>query len=274
MLLSKQELKTIIFENEEKLVLILSLRDDTFLQKFKMFIEILNEEKDKKNSWKVYTVFKQFKSFLTTEEIYDFNEEITQIHKMFGDLSLEEIELSILKSLCEGDLEKLIDCEASIEDYLFGLQLFPNKLIEMLTRLLGNKTFLCADGSWHILKLLHYECEKISPQQWIYLLTQIENSFFEFKDWMSCFILTEIIGKDFSTSESFSVVMRLGNTKNEILRSYIPNALEGFIENSNNDEIKQEAYNALINMRDDLSTVVATEALKSYNAVKYQADKN
>jgi hypothetical protein len=272
MLFDNQEMKTIIFEDEEKLALIFSQRDDTFLQNFNIFIEVLNKVKDIEIPWKVYKIFKESKSLLTTEEIHHINEKITQIHKVFGDLSLEEIELNILRSLFEGDIDDLIDCETDIENYLFGLQLFPDKLIEILTNLLTNKNFLQANGSWHILKLLHHECEKISSQQWNYLLPQIENSFSKFKDWMSCFILTEIIGEDFPTSESFVVLMRLKNTENEICRSYIPNALEGFIRNSHDPRIKKEAYNSLTNMKDDKSAIVAKEAIKSYEAIKYDDD--
>jgi hypothetical protein len=263
-----REMERIIFSDAEKLTFVFSRRNNEFLQDFKMFTEILNTEKIRSIPWKAYTVFKNAKSLLTAEESEVIREEITQIHKIFGDISLEEIESNIDMFLHEGSVAGLINCEADIEKYLFGLDVFPSKLIEILIRLLMDKNFLDADGSWHILKILHHECEKVSSHQWEHLLPKIENSFSRFKDWMSCFILTELIGEDFPTMESFYVVVRLRNTSNEICRSYIPNALEGFIRNSNDLKIRREAYNNLVDMMNDKSTIVAKESLKSYKSVQ------
>lgn len=261
-------MERIMFNDEEKLFFIFSQRNDEFLQNFKIFVEILNAKNNMDIPWKAYTVFKNSQSLLTVEETISIHENIIRIHKVFGDLPLEEIESNILKFLYEGSTTGLIDCETNIENYLFGLDIFPNKLIEILAELLMNKSFLDADGSWHILKVLHHECEKVSSQQWSYLLPKIENSFSEFKDWMSCFILTEIIGQDFPTLESFHVLTRLRNINNEVYRSYIPNALEGFIKNSNDPKIRKEAYNNLVDMMNDKSIMVAKESLKSYRSVQ------
>lgn len=267
MLVNKQEMEKIIFQDEGKLVTIFSRRNYALMHNFLLLIEILIE-KEEKIPWSVYTTFKNSQSLLTGEEISRNHEKIKKIHKTFGDLSLEEIELNIFKALDENNVENLIKSEDDIENYLFGLDVFPNKLIEMLKELLDNSTFLYANGSWHILAVLHYECEKVSSQQWIALLPHIEKSYSKFKDWMSCFIITEIIGNDFPTTESFAMLVKLRNIEDEVCRSYIPNALEGFVKNSLDPKIRKEAYNNIVDMLNDMSTIVTKESLRSYESVK------
>lgn len=268
MLVNKQEMKKIIFQDKEKLVTIFSQRNDALTHHFFLLVEILTEEEEKKIPWSTYTTFKTAQSLLTSEELLHDYEKIKQIHKMFGDLPLEEIELNIFKALEQSSIENLVKSEADIENYLFGLNIFPDKLMKMLVKLLNDNIFLCADGSWHILVILHHECEKVSPQQWIALLPHIEKSYSKFKDWMSCFIITEIIGNDFPTTESLAMVIEFKNIENEVFRSYVPNALEGIIKNSTDQKIRKEAYNNLVDMLSDISTIVVKESLKSYESVK------
>lgn len=256
-----------VFQNEEKLINIFLKRDDVLVHNFLLLIEILNEAKQV-IPWNAYTVFKNSQSFLTDEELAYNHEIITQVHRMFGDLSLKEIELNIFKALCKNSVEDLIKSGTDIENYLFGLNTFPDKLMEILKKLLENSSFLRASGSWHILAILHHECEKVSAQQWISLLPHIEKSYSKFEDWMSCFILTEIIGNDFPTIESFVMLLKLRNIEDEVLRSYIPNALEGFVRNSLDPKIRKEAYSNIVDMLGDASTVVTKESVKSYKSVK------
>lgn len=267
MLFDKQEMEKIIFQDEEKLAAIFSHRNYALMHNFLLLIEILIETK-KTIIWSVYKTFKTSQSLLTDEEMSHNHEKIKRIHKIFGDLSLEEIELNIFRALNENNIENLIKAEDDIENYLFGLDVFPNKLIEILKGLLDSNIFVCANGSWHILAVLHYECEKVSSQQWIALLPYIEKSYSKFKDWMSCFIITEIIGNDFPTTESFTMLIKLMNIEDEVYRSYIPNALEGFIKNSPDQKVRKGAYNKLVNMLSDTSTIVVKESMKSYESVK------
>jgi|GEM_PF-4596202 len=270
MLIDKHKIKKIIEGNTEHSFSLFSKRNDDFLAYFKILIEVLSEVGNSQtiDPWRLYKTFQKSQSFLTSEELDCLKEDIMKTHKLFGNLSLQEIELNIWKSLDCGDVQGLITCHGELESYLLGLDLFPDKIIEIITNLLTNKDFLFAEGSWHILNILLNESEIISSEQWNNLLPYIEKSYCKFKDWMSCFILTEIIGDKFPTRESFNTLMELKKTKDELRRSFIPNALEGFVRYSHDQELRKEAYENIIDMLSDSSNVVVKESLRSCKFLK------
>lgn len=274
MLVNIPELNKIILLNKELLHSIFSSRNDKndeFFTNFRTLVQILNgvENSQVLDPWPLYTLFKSSQSLLTDKEIACAEEEITKIHRIFGDLSLKEIESNIFKSLKYNDVNSLTLCEDDIEKYLFGMNLFPDNLIRMIVNLLENKSFLDAEGSWHILMILFNECEKISSEQWNDLLPYIEKSYYKFKDWMSCFILTEIIGDKFPVIESFNMLMKLKKIEgNELRRSYIPNALEGFVRYSRDLKLRKKSYEDLVEMLSDSSNIVANESLRAYKSIE------
>ena len=268
MIISLEEIKKMIFEDQEKLANFFCKRDDDFFDNFKLFSEVLSEEKDLQFTWDTYFIFKNSQSLLTKEEYINIDEKIRKVNKIFGDLSLWEIELNILEALTSPNVEKLNSLGNNIEDYLFGIKKIPNRLIEVLAELLMNDAFLYAEGSSHILNFLHFECESISSEQWNYLLPYIESSYSKFEDWMSCFILTEIIGNDFPTKESLTMIINLKTVENELYRSYIPNALMGFVKCSPDLKIKKAAYDNLMLMTNDSSAIVVKESLRACKAVE------
>lgn len=272
MLINAIELSRIIARDKDLFYSIFSSRSDDFVSNFKILTQILNDEKKSQafDRWPIYTIFKSSQSLLSDDELNYLEEDIVKVHKIFGDLSLKEIELKIFKSLDSNDLDGLIECKDDIQSYLFGMNSFPENLMEIIKNLFINKNFLSAEGSWHILMILFYEHEEISSEQWNGLLPCIEQSYYKFKDWMSCFALTEIIGDKFPTIESFNTLMKLGKNEDEdeLRRSYIPNALEGFVRYSSNQELRKEAYKNLIDMLSDSSNMVVNESLRSFKSIE------
>ena len=146
MLINAIELSRIIARDKDLFHSIFSSKSYNFLSNFKILTQILNDEKKSQafDRWPIYTIFKSSQSLLSDDELNYLEEDIVKVHKIFGDLSLKEIELKIFKSLDSNDLDGLIECKDDIQSYLFGMNSFPENLMEIIKNLFINKNFLSA----------------------------------------------------------------------------------------------------------------------------------
>ncbi|MEJ1937176.1 hypothetical protein WDZ92_43840, partial [Nostoc sp. NIES-2111] len=124
---------------------------------------------------------------------------------------------------------------------------------------LKREKFLASNGSWHFLKVIEFNFQVLSDAQKDNLLPLLETSYSAFTDWMSWFVISEILGQCFADERAFEILCSLKSLAAEEPRSLIPHGFEHIARESRNEDLARKAYAELLQMRDDVSPQVRDE---------------
>jgi hypothetical protein len=140
----------------------------------------------------------------------------------------------------------------------------PDRAFRDLTRLLGRPDFQSAEGSWHLIVLFERYWSLMSERRKNRLLHVLEATFASFKDPVTWFLISEILGEYYHDEAAFDVLCRLDASCPELPRSLVPHGLEHLIKNREpGSDLYRRAYRKLNELALDLSETVRYEVTLS-----------
>ncbi len=170
-------------------------------------------------------------------------------------------------AIASGDGEALREAVFEAETVLLD-DAFPGELFEQLIALLDRSEFLRLEGSHHLLRLIPGEWETLGEDQRERLLTAIERAYPRFADWMSWFVISEILGENYADERALAALCRLAGTSEEGPRSLVPHGLEHIIRDSGDVALAERARKELDRLARDRSERVRGEVAESMARLK------
>jgi hypothetical protein len=174
-----------------------------------------------------------------------------------------DIQTRIATAIDRGDAELLSGVlMMELEVAVFMADTVPTALFDWMIEQLGSPAFLGMAGSWHLLYALESHWEIITPSQKDKLLVVLESIYPRVTDWMSWFVISELLGEYYADGRALEVLERIRGAGNEEARSLIPVAYE-HLARSLDGEISAEALRQLRQLTADPSDLVRAEAMTS-----------
>lgn len=137
---------------------------------------------------------------------------------------------------------------------------FPEEQMTVILQQLSNPKFWQMQGANHLLILLQFDWGTLTKSQKSTLISAIESAYGQFSDWMSCFVLSELLGKFYCNLEALTCLERLRLSSPEIPRSLLPMGLEHIVRYSEDALLREKALGALASYTADSSEKVCQEA--------------
>jgi|GEM_PF-1857682 len=181
----------------------------------------------------------------------------------------ELIPEAIEAAICSGQEMQMRECAAAISSVIARFSYFPDLYFNLILELLAKESFVKANGSWHFLFILNAgNWFVISEKQKDQLLPLLENSYGLFVDWMSCFVITELLGQCFANEAALNILCHLKNTEAETPRALVPHGFEHFVTDSDEKKLVKKAYEELLQMKEDPSEKVRDEVNESLRIIE------
>jgi hypothetical protein len=171
----------------------------------------------------------------------------------------KEVLESLRRSISAGDAEELAARVYDLDTLLLKTGEYSDPLFEELLNFLGEPQFVSMEGSWQLLRLFENSWDYLTEGQRGRLLEAFEASYGEFGDWMSCFVISEILGRQYADERALQTFRRLKRLKAATPRSLIPHGLEHLARGRQGEDIARRAFDELSGMRNDPSEQVREE---------------
>jgi hypothetical protein len=177
---------------------------------------------------------------------------------------LPELMIEVLEKRDQQSLKEFID---KVDLYLIvdsgADDLFSDSVFEFILKLMDSEMFLTMQGSSKLLMVLETDWVRLSQEQRQKLLVALGKSYERFKDPMSLFITSELLGQYYCDEAAFRVIRQLRQTPNITARSFIPHGLEHIAKGAAEPELRKLAIAELISLKHDSFTEVQSEAVES-----------
>jgi len=177
---------------------------------------------------------------------------------------LPELMIEVLEKRNQQSLKEFID---KVDLYLIvdsGTEdLFPDSVFEFILKLMDSEMFLAMPGSSKLLMVLETDWVRLSPEQRQKLLVSLGKSYERFKDQMSLFIISELLGQYYCNEDAFGLLRQLEKTSNVTARALIPHGFEHIAKSAADEKLRTRAVSELKSMRQDPSPEVQSEAAEA-----------
>ena len=142
---------------------------------------------------------------------------------------------------------------------------FPEALFSLLLTLMETEEFLDMKGSSHLLILFEYDWCRLNEAQKHRLLEAFSRAYEKFRDWMACFVITELLGEYYCDKNSLQALCELQKTSNVVARSLVPHGFEHIIKATESPSLRDQAMSRLLSMKNDTSDKVRDEVEAALN---------
>jgi hypothetical protein len=177
---------------------------------------------------------------------------------------LPDLKVEVLQS---GNQEKLREFIDKVDLYIIVEESsdieFPDSVFDFILKLLDREIFLTIDGSSKLLLILETDWPRLSEEQRLSLLNAIGRSYGKFKDWMSSFILSELLGQYYCNQEAFHLLTKLRKTTDTTARSLVAHGFEHIAKQAEDKSLRKRAISELTSMKLDPSPQVQSEAAEA-----------
>jgi hypothetical protein len=126
------------------------------------------------------------------------------------------------------------------------------------------KPELSLPGSSKLLMIFETDWVRLSAEQKQKLLVSLGKSYERFKDSMSYFIASELLGQYYCNEDAFRLLRQLKKTSNVTARALIPHGFEHIAKSAADERLRKQAVSELISMKQDRSPEVQTEASEAF----------
>lgn len=137
---------------------------------------------------------------------------------------------------------------------------FPENLFEGIVQLIEQDQFLSMSGSYQLLMLFESEWSRLEERQKVNLLEVFGATYGRYADWMSCFVITELLGEYYCDERAFKLLCELEITSNETARALVPHGFEHIAKAAEKQSLQIQALARLRAMINDPSERVRNEA--------------
>jgi hypothetical protein len=181
----------------------------------------------------------------------------------------ESLRRAILEAVRKSDSGMLERCTvlAPVLSYTVvsesGQDTFSDRIFDLILQLLEQEEYLQMQGSSYLVHMLELEWDMLSQEQKDTLLPGLETAYGRFRDWLSSFLITEILGECYANQKALDCVCRLESQKDLQHRALLPHAFEHLVRDSKDQDVKKKALERLRAMKNDPSENVVAEATLS-----------
>jgi hypothetical protein len=171
----------------------------------------------------------------------------------------KELMEGLRRSISAGEAEELAARVYDLDTLLIKTGEFSAAVFEGLLDILAEPRFLGMDGSWHLLRLFENSWDYLTEGQRDRLLDAFEASYGEYADWTSCFVISEILGRQYGDERALQSFRRLKKLRAPVPRSLLPHGLEHLVKGRQGDDVARRAFAELSGMSKDPSEQVREE---------------
>ena len=140
---------------------------------------------------------------------------------------------------------------------------FPNPIFDMIMQLMTDESFLKMVNSHNLLMLFEYDWARLREDQKDRLLQAFSTAYDQFSDWMSYFVISEILGEYYCNGAAYQLLVKLMKTTNETARALIPHGFEHIVKDAQDSSLRKRAMSGLLSMKNDRSVRVKDEVEES-----------
>jgi hypothetical protein len=177
-------------------------------------------------------------------------------------------EQAIWDAILAGGGDRLRHCATSVLMQVCEGSLTGDDVVDLIIHFLNEQPFLEVEGSHHLIMLIQVLWAEIPDARRVSLLPELEGAYGRFRDWMSWFVISEILGECVGDERSFQILLRLRSSTADHPRSFIPHAFEHVIKSSHDRTLASRAQAELARMADDPSVQVREEVARSLQRLK------
>lgn len=170
-----------------------------------------------------------------------------------------EIIVKLIQTISQQNGEALEQTVYDLETSLIRSGHFSDALFESLLEIMRRPDYLTLDGSWYLLRIFENKWDYLSEEQRSKLIPALEDAYGKLRDWMACFVISELLGKLVSDERALDTLSRLKNLKNTTARSMVPHALELLVRRSPNRDLAERAFQEIREMQSDPTQEVIKE---------------
>lgn len=160
--------------------------------------------------------------------------------------------------IAENNRSKIQRADRLIGDAIGGMQTVPDGLFRFLLGLLSDPKMHRLEHGWILLRVFDENWDVLSPQR-VELRSAIESGLAEFRHWMSCFVLCELLGRRFADERALALFSRLRSSADEEVRHFVPYGLGEIARFSVSEAVRDEARRLIEGMKTDPSAQVRRE---------------
>ncbi len=232
-----------------------------YAEYFDFLSKLLNQEKflELGGGWYFIMLLQEMVLNLSADEQQRLLPSLQIANEAFDNINPKIIEEAIEQAITAGEEVQMQECANAILATMSMKNYFSEYYFDMIISLLRQKEFLASNGSWHFLKVIQFNFQLLSDAQKDSLLPLLETSYSAFTDWMSWFVISEILGQCFADGRAFEILCSLKSLVETEPRSLIPHGFEHIAKESHNEALARKAYAELLQMRDDVSPQVRDE---------------
>ena len=180
----------------------------------------------------------------------------------------------IYQAIGASDSTRLREYAYAIETSALEADHFSEHDFELILDLLKQRNFLEMSGSFYILRVLENNWKSLSDEQKERLLPALETAYGLFTDWMSWFVISELLGEYFGDEQALLALSRLKTLRGEGPRSLVPHGLEHIVKGARDEGLASKAYTELLGMQNDPSEQVRDEVSLSLERLANREHKS
>lgn len=180
----------------------------------------------------------------------------------------------IYQAITASDSTRLREYAYAIDTSALEADHFPEHDFELILDLLKQRNFLEMRGSFYILRVLENNWKSLSDEQKERLLPALETAYGLFTDWMSWFVISELLGEYFGDEQALLALSRLKTLRGEGPRALVPHGLEHIVKGARDEGLLRKAYTELSGMRNDPSEQVRDEVSLSLQRLANREHKS
>lgn len=137
---------------------------------------------------------------------------------------------------------------------------FSEHTFQLILDLMNDQKYLNMEGAYELLRMFEYKWECLSVDQRERLLPALEASYEGFRDWMSQFVISELLGRNYCNEAAFKALRRLKKVNLEKARSLVAMGFDYIAKKSSDKDLVKGAKAELMDMQSDVSKIVRDEA--------------
>jgi hypothetical protein len=179
----------------------------------------------------------------------------------------------IYQAITASDSTRLREYAYAIETSALEADHFSEHDFRLILDLLKQRNFLKMSGSFYILRVLENNWKSLSDEQKVRLLPALETAYGLFTDWMSWFVISELLGEYFGDEQALGALSRLKTLRGEGPRALVPHGLEHIVKGARDEGLLRKAYTELSGMRNDPSEQVRDEVSLSFQRLANREHK-
>ena len=145
---------------------------------------------------------------------------------------------------------------------------FSRDIFSLIISLMDDPKFLEMEGSHHLLIIFEYDWGILLEEQKMELLQAIRRSYEKYRETMSYFVISELLGEYYCNEASYQVLCELQSTANEAARYFIQHGFEHIAKDANNPHLRKRALSSLSAMKNDKSSKVRNEVDESLSNLR------